>query len=365
VGNVRNELASRLDTTQSEVIEDLEAELSASPELSTLAEVARRGFRNEIEGTTEIEGRRDELAAEIEDLEARIELFESTIDSFQDLNTHRDAFVDSLSKFNKLRIEYDDESDRSVATRTEDYVYVKNIQPEDVFRVTGDADISKSDLFKSREENQRLRNHLEDLAQNARDQQYTGLYRRKFSRGTSRYDDLKVRTGVLSRAIHQIEPDALDFEDTFSGAFDLGASGKRVESPYTSWQRDIGDRWDIGLSVFIDGVFFDNIRKVVQADGYHSGYERRESELGDDILIHHSHGLDEGYFARRRNLLNLEADQDIELLLQNEKEVAETIMEEYFQVVEVDGKTEPVSFDDEIVEENRREPTENKFNTEE
>lgn len=335
---ISDELRTRLDNPSRNDIEELEARLSRGASLADLGETARRAFRAEVQGTSDIEQRKDELQEDLDETADRIEVFESTIELFQNLNERRDAYVNNRAEFNKRRREHDDESTQGVSTRDEEYVYVKNIQPEDVFRATGEDNLADSELFKSREENQRVRNNLEELAENARGQQYTGLSRRKFSRDRSRYDGLKIRAGVLSRAIDDIDPDAMNFEGKFSSAFDLGASGKRVESPYTTWQRDIGGSWDIGLSIFIDGVFLDNIRKVVQADGYHNGYERRREELGDNILVHHSFGLDEGFYTRRNSLLNLEDDDDVDFLLRDEQVVVNDLLDDYVEKVPTGGE---------------------------
>jgi hypothetical protein len=127
----------------------------------------------------------------------------------------------------------------------------------------------------------------------------------------------------------------LDFEELFRGAYDLGASGKRVESPFTSWRKDIGGPWDISLSVYVTGVFLDNIRKAVQADGYHAGYQQRAGELGDDILVHHSYGLEDGYYVRRDTLLNMENEDDIEFYLREEQDIVDELLEEFITKTEI------------------------------
>ncbi|WP_137284514.1 tubulin-like doman-containing protein [Halorussus salinisoli] len=334
-----DELHSRLDEPDQDDLRALRSELGRNPTEDDLKEITRQAFRQEASGTAEIETRKEKLESDLQETKTKASLYEATVDVFQNLNNRRDVYMDKRAAFHRQRDEYGSESTtQSVSTETDEYVYVKTVQPTDVFRATGDADIAESDIFKSQQENQRVRANLEELARNARNQQYTGLRKRKFSKGRSRYDDLKVRVAALSRAVGELDADALDFEETFSSAFDLGGSGKRVDSPYTSWQASIGDSWDIGLSVFIDGIFLDNLRKVVQANGYHDGYRERASKLGDDIPVHHSFGLDQGFYVRRKELLNLESPDDIELFLQNDSEaITEEILNKYVQVV----KTNP------------------------
>jgi hypothetical protein len=319
-----------------------ESELHDEARHSELADIVSDALEKQLEGTADVQERIAELESELEEVTDQIQQFESTTELFEELNRSRDKQIKKEQEVNQKRSEHEaGTTTNSVSTQSENYVYVKNIQPEDVFRATGDDDIKESDLFKSQAENRRLQSNLEELAKNARDQQYTGLTRRKFSSSGERYGDLKVRVAALSPAVDEIDNEALDFEDTFSGAFDLGASGRRIESPYTTWQRDVGGPWDIGLSVFIDGVFLDNIRKVVQADGYFDGYRQRMEGLGDDILIHHSYGLESGFYVRRNDLLNVESDEDVELLLDSESDVVDRIYEEYADVIPLEGDDVP------------------------
>lgn len=329
------DLQDRLDEPNQGDLRTLRAELGRTPTEDDLREIARQAFRQEASGTAEIEARKDDLETDLEETKTKADLYDAAVDLFQSLNNRREAYQDKQAAFHRHRDEYDTEATQPVSTETDEYVYVKTVQPRDVFRVTGDEDIADSDIFKSREENQRVRANLEELAENARNQQYTGLRKRKFSQGRSRYDDLKIRVAALSRAVDELDAEAIDFEETFNNAFDLGGSGKRVDSPYTSWQSRVGDSWDIGLSVFIDGVFLDNLRKVVQANGYYDGYRERASELGDDILVHHSFGLDQGFYVRRTNLLNMESPDNIELYLGDDATaIAEELLNNHLEIVE-------------------------------
>ncbi|MFP8952811.1 tubulin-like doman-containing protein [Natrialbaceae archaeon A-arb3/5] len=329
------ELRQRLDEFSDDHRRDFQSELEHGPELDRLREIAQRAFEAEIEGTDEVQDRKDEIEAELEQLEDDHEIYEATVDLFEDLNQRRETYSSRLAEFNRKQSEYETDSSRSVSTERDDSAYVKNIKPNDVFRVTGDEGIGDSDLFTSREENQRLYGALEDLVENVFNEQYSGIKKRRFSKDRQRYNDIKIRVGVLSQAIDQIEPDAIDFENRFNNAFDLGASGNRVENPYTSWQHDIGDSWDIGLSAFIDGIFLDNLRKMVQADGYRTGYQKRETELDDDILIHHNYGLEDGHYVRRAETLNMEDESDVGFYLQDEPDIVEGLLDQYVETVSI------------------------------
>lgn len=298
-------------------------------ELDTLRDIARRVIRQEVGETEDIEQRKEELEEELDELQETRELYQPAADLFQEVNNQREAWEEKNTEFKRHLAEHNDNQEQRLSTQTQEYVYVKSTKPVDIFRATGSDNIADSDLFADAEENKRLRSNLEELAKNARNQQYTGLRRRKIAKDRSRYSDLKIRVAAASPAIDQIDRDALDFEDMFRGAFDLGASGKRVESPFTSWRKDIGGDWDIGLTVFISGVFLDNIRKVVQTDGYYAGYKQRLTELDENILIHHSYGLEEGHYVRRKDLLNMEDSNDVEFYLRDEAEIVDDLRENY------------------------------------
>ncbi|RQG99384.1 tubulin-like doman-containing protein [Natrarchaeobius oligotrophus] len=326
-------LRERLDDLSDEHRREVESVLDRDASIERLRDIARDAFKDEIEGTDEVKARKNEIEDELDQLETDRDIYESTIDLFEELNQQRETYSDRLAEFNRKQNEYETESTRSVSTEREDSAYIKTTKPNDVFRVTGDEGIGESDLFSSKEENQRTYGALEDLVENVFNERYSGIKRRRFSKGRQRYDDIKIRVGVLSQAVDQIDPDAIDFENRFNNAFDLGATGNRVENPYTSWQHDIGDKWDIGLCVFIDGIFLDNIRKMVQADGYRAGYETRRSELGDDILVHHNYGLEDGFYVRRAKTLNMEDEDDAGFYLQDESDIVDELLERYVETV--------------------------------
>jgi hypothetical protein len=128
-----------------------------------------------------------------------------------------------------------------------------------------------------------------------------------------------------------MDGETVDLKSTYREAFDL--EGNPTKQRYSAWSPPIGGDWDIGLGVFIDGVFLDNIRKVIQADGYASGYEDWAGNPDVDIRIHHSLGLDEGYYVRRTDTLNVESTEDVEFLLQDEDAVVNGLLDRYSERV--------------------------------
>lgn len=139
---------------------------------------------------------------------------------------------------------------------------------------------------------------------------------------------MNIVVGVMSQAIDQIG-DAADLMSVFQGAYNLGAGSEN----YASFPVEAGGSWDIGLGIFIGGVFLDNLRAEVEADGYHTGYRAREQTDDVDILVHHTLGLEEGFYTRRRDVLNLENPSDAEFFLRNETEIRSDLLEQYTDTV--------------------------------
>lgn len=316
-------------------VSDFERALDGLTSLSNLEEIAREAFRDEAVDTSSIEERKTEIETELEEVRSSLELYEATVDAFEGLSSLRTTYLDSIENYQEGLAEYREQSDRSVSTTNDEYVYIKNVRPNDVFRATGNDNLAESDLLKSNDESQRLQGNLEELAENARNEQYTGLRRRKFSHDGVRYDDLKIRVSVLSQASAQIDEDTLDVEEMFKGAFVVGSGGVGVDKQFSAWSVEAGGPWEVGMSVFIDGVFIDNLRSAVGADGYHASYQQRHEELDDDILVHHSYGLEQGFYPRRKNMLNLEATEDVEFILQDEMDVVNGLIADYVERAEI------------------------------
>jgi hypothetical protein len=53
-----------------------------------------------------------------------------------------------------------------------------------------------------------------------------------------------------------------------------------------------GDPWEVATVTLIGGVFFDNLRMASTHRGYRSAYRSLRNDLGEQIRVHHAHGLD-------------------------------------------------------------------------
>ena len=323
-------LADQLDETR---LQRVEAELDATePDPETIREILAGALRESADDLEDLAAETADLEETVADLDRRCEACQAMLETFQRANNRRERWLEADRAFRE-RFEAHG-TERGVSTDDSDYVYVKTMQPEDIFLATGSSDLAGSDLLDSETERRRVRSGLEELARNAQAQQYTGLHRRKIARDRSRYSGLRIRVAAMSPAVDRVDPETLDFQRRFEEAFDLGASGKRVESPFASWRTRAGGPWDIALSVFVTGVFLDNIRKAVQADGYQTGYRERAERLGDDIYIHHSDGLEDGRYVRRSDTLNLEGD-GAEFYLGDEDRIVEELLAEYIETREI------------------------------
>ncbi|RCU44214.1 hypothetical protein DU504_15575 [Haloplanus salinus] len=313
-------------------IAELETELDTTPiDREACREIVRRAFERELVETDDLAARRQNLQARIDELTVEMELYEETIDLFEAVNAHRRTFEQNNTEFRESLATFDEDAGGSVAVKSEDYVFIKNIQPDDVLQATGNETLAETDLFADPHERNRLRESLEELAKNTLDRKYTGLQRRKLNHRGRRYSDLRVRVALMSPAVDNIDGETIDLKSTYREAFDL--EGNPTKQRYSAWSPPIGGDWDIGLGVFIDGVFLDNIRKVIQADGYASGYDEWASNPDVDIRIHHSLGLDDGYYIRRTDTLNIESTEDLEFLLQDEDAVVQGLLDQYSEQV--------------------------------
>jgi hypothetical protein len=304
-------------------------------------EVVRRAFERELVETDELEAKRQNLESRIAGLDEDVSLYESTIDLFEAVNTHRRTFEENESSFQESLAAFGDD-DSSLGVESEDYVFIKNIQPDDVLQATGSETLADTDLFNDPHERNRMRESLEELAKNTLDRKYTGLQRRKLSHRGRRYSDLRVRVAMMSPAVDRMDGETLDLKPIYREAFDL--EGNPTKQRYSAWNPAIGGDWDIGLGVFIDGVFLDNIRKAVQANGYASGYREWADSPDVDIRIHHSLELDQGRFVRRTDTLNVESTDGVQFFLQDEDEVVSQLLDDYCE--RVSFAADPAADDD-------------------
>ncbi|WP_136601126.1 tubulin-like doman-containing protein [Salinigranum halophilum] len=326
-----DELDARLDNPNPDALDRIEASLERNHDLSRLKEIAEEAIRAEISGTEEIETRKRELEAEHADVAQRVEAYENVLELFRERIAKQREYSSKRSEFIEQVQSYDDDSPLSSVAGKDDYTYVNEVKPNDILQLTKETDIGSSSLFDSSREVEDLREVFDGFVEKARSQDYTGLRERKLVSET-RYDHIRVGVAVMSRAIDQLDSDVIDFRRPFTNAFELGHGDQR-QSRYVTWpEQDFGGPWEVGFAAFIDGVFLDNLREVVQSSGYSDSYqEKRRSD--DDIVLHHNHGLESGQLVRRNNVFNVRRRNDLDFFLRDEAEVVEDLLTKHIDTV--------------------------------
>ena len=324
-----NQTRTELEADHGMAIDEIKRDLTSGTNFPTVMDRFEELVTDEAVETEDVEQRREELEAELEGAERKADLYETTVDLFEELNAPRDTFLTAQETYRNLRENYNESRETSVSTETEEYSYVKTIKPHDILQLRDDEDIAGSKLFDDETERQRLRGSLEELARNAHNPKYTGIRKRRISSDRARYNEMNIVVGVMSQAINQIG-DVADLKSVFQGAYNLGAGSEN----FASFPVEAGNSWDVGLGMFIDGIFLDNLRAEAEADGYQTGYQAREQSDDTDILVHHTLGLEEGYYVRRNEVLNLENPNDVEFFLRDEAAIKNDLLEKYCDVVE-------------------------------
>ena len=326
---ILNETRNELEDPPAAVIDDIERRLDSTNSLDEITRDIEDLIEDEVLETDDITQRRDELEADLEETEAKVDRFGRTVDLFEEANALRETFVDAKEAYRESREAYrKDRDSTAMSTENEEYSYVKTMQPNNILQLRADSDISESKLFNDEVERQRLRGALEELAKNAQNPKYTGIRKRRISNDRARYNDMQIVVGVMSRAMSQIG-DIADLKSVFQGAYNLGPGSEN----FASFPVEGGNNWDVGLGIFIDGVFLDNLRAEVEADGYHAGYQSRERSDETEILVHHTYGLDQGRYVRRKDILNMENPRDVEFYLRDEMTIRDELLDEYQETV--------------------------------
>ena len=329
--DIIDELAFELSDPEPERLRRFEDKLDGGSSFRGLADIAEEAFRAEHGGTDELEAEVERLRTDKAEAEEAAALYNATLDLFEGYNSKRDRFVEAEQEYEELRSGYGEERTTSVSTQEDDYRYVKTIRPRDILQLRDDSDIAESNLFDDTHERQRLRGALEDLAENAYNSQYTGLKKRRLSSDRARYSEMKVVVGVMSRAFDQMG-EAADLQNVFEGAYNLNP-GSGTTSGFASFGVEAGNSWDVGLGMFVHGVFLDNLRKVMDADGYRAGYQNQDEAEDVDIRVHHTWGLDKGFYVRRKDVLNMENPRDVEFYLNDEQEIVDELLDDYTEKV--------------------------------
>ncbi len=206
--------------------------------------------------------------------------------------------------------------------------YIMDIQPTNIFRATV-AGANINNILEDKSETLVLKQNLQDGIEREIDNRYNILVRRVIESqdNTKRWD--KTRLMNLFVTLANISPSDIDSKVAISNSFSIDREN------YSEWKCPWGDKWGVGLILFVAGVPFDNIRNIIDPRaGYYQYYNAVEKNGA--AFFHHSYLLDKGKFIRRKKIFNIEDENDKQLLFQNEKDIKSLYSQNY---EEIDIKT--------------------------
>ena len=139
-------------------------------------------------------------------------------------------------------------------------------------------------------------------------------------------------------------------EEDLANVKDKLTSSIRVDETDDHWTASkvkAGGPWDVTMTTFIGGVFLDNLSTVTDPNqGYKTTYENELTEMDEDIIIRHTHGIDgkdrhirdltdkDGGWVYRENVINTKSDDQLDLILgtDNEEETINRLLDEYISI---------------------------------
>ena len=199
--------------------------------------------------------------------------------------------------------------------------YIMEMQPTNIYKATlTGANINN--ILVDKDEVSSLKQNLQGGLERTIDNRYNTLVRRviETSDNMKRWDKTKVMNTFVTLA--NIDPNDIDSKRTITNAFSLAGNN------YSQWKCPSGDAWEVGITLFIAGVPFDNIRNITDPRaGYHRFYQNVDSS--ENIFFHHSYLLEEGKFIKRKKVFNIEDENDKILFLQSDKEIKSMFLQNY------------------------------------
>ncbi|MEZ3117296.1 tubulin-like doman-containing protein [Halobaculum sp. MBLA0147] len=274
-----------------------------------------------VDGPT---GLKTDLADTKADLEAAIDKQErlQALDSYFDTVVSA-GYLDTVANARATRQAAMDEIDETqyVGDGADEYTYIKRVHPEDPLQHVNTADSLAASSLLDETERQRFAREVEQLAKTSLESEYSGLRERRLTHDATRYRDLKVNVGLVSAALDRFEGADFGLQQMMTNAFGLQNSA----SDFGTLTADVGGPWDMGVAVFIDGVFLDNLRNATE---YRESYQARARDGSSSIHLHHTLGLEQGWLVRRADMVNVRSS---DLAVYFAADPLTTIREEYIE----------------------------------
>lgn len=216
-------------------------------------------------------------------------------------------------------------------TRNADHFSHRNeIVADEPEKLLGSEDIADANLWESPNEPAQIHNELLNfLERTLTKDSYTAL-----KRGTIKppgddegrwYEGHRLMTVLMSRAFadtDRVSTQLLNSDEKVRGLRDRLTSSIWVpdnKNRYTESIVPFGGPWDLSMTVFVGGVFLDNLSLVHDKNiGLKDMYESERDDIGEDILIRHTHGVDgrdtmgtdsDGAYVFRETVVNMDSDE--------------------------------------------------------
>lgn len=294
----------------------------------------------------------DDLEADIQELHEEKSALESRLERLEQARAvytwQNDqpggVYVDEAKQANEA---LEALQDRDIDEPDGDFKYIYETAHPNIADALQQEDIADSNLWEGDSEKSqrgRLKSHLKSFINDdiCGSSEYLNLNAKHIQGGEEQmgYAGHRAALVYMSRAF-----DANTLDD-FAGEKFPANDSPFYFSGSDSYHMDVidnGGAWDLNLTFFLSGVFLDNLSNVShRRNGYRPRYENREQKRGQDIMLHHAHGLGgeddsefatdgDGLYVRRGDLLNVDIESDAQLLSEaSSSEVVETLLEEYY-----------------------------------
>ncbi len=302
-----------------EVVKKVEVEVSKSfgTELDEhiLKEIERsiavgrfeRVLEKIVRVATSYERKKKRLEEELEETKKKIEILENEKDVLASVDELYKNLAIKIKKYIKTNSEYEKKMEefsnlvgghiQRGEIQEEKHIVVE-IPPEDRRASVGRESIAE--LMTARPgEREHLTLEIRRVVENKliQSEKFCGLVRRRFEnvKGDRTWTVKQVALYITS--IANSGENALQLPGNFSFQDYFGL--RREDTGIASL--NAGDRWDVGLTLFIGGVMLDNVAFVAKpVKGFYKGYEERVKLLKGAAFLHHSYALENGsYFVRK------------------------------------------------------------------
>lgn len=275
----------------------------------------------------------EEAKSELDELKMREERLESAEDVFFPLNEtektfreNHESFVEDLHRGAEI-FEVEQANRHSLSS-----LYINLLTPPDIGKALDRNSLAETTLIESESERRLVEELTKKMvSQRTFSSRYNGIRKSQLSEESENFRDTSISLGIFTEALDRAGDDTtllhtndFEFRDIISENFNLdeAAAGENLYFPYHVQN---GGPWDIGLCLYIQGLpFLDNLREVGESGtGYEKAYQKKRESLEDE-RVRHVHALHDGYFVRRRTVVNLEDDPG--RFIGNSKDVRDRIL---------------------------------------